>query len=213
MTKITLSFDNGPDPDVTPLVLNALKARDIQATFFVIGEKLRDRRYVSERAVGEGHWIGNHTFTHLVPLGHCREAGFATQEIQRTDEALGDLSHARLFFRPYGGGGHLDRGLLNAEAVGHLQRSRHTCIIWNAVPEDWAYPSGWVDRALKMCSALDHAVLVLHDVPTGAMDHLGQFLDRARNSGATFVQDFPESCVLIESGVIKQNMEPFVARH
>lgn len=212
MTKITLTFDNGPDPEVTPLVLDALKARDIQATFFVIGEKLRDRRYCSERAAGEGHWIGNHTFTHLVPLGHCREIGLATQEILKTDEALAELAHSRQFFRPYGGGGHLDRGLFNLEAVAHLQRTKHTCVIWNAVPEDWAYPNSWVTRALNLCSVLDHAVLVLHDVPTGAMSRLGDFLDRARHAGATFVQDYPENCVLMESGVILQDMEPFVAK-
>lgn len=213
MTKITLTFDNGPDPDVTPQVLDTLKIRDIQACFFVIGEKLRDRRYCSERAFGEGHWIGNHTFTHLVPLGLCREPGYATQEIQRADDALGGLSHSRRFFRPFGGGGHLNQGLLNQEALFHLQNCKHTCVIWNAVPEDWAYPSGWVNRALGMCFALDHAVLVLHDVPTGAMMKLGDFLDRASHAGATFVQDLPESCVLMESGVIMQDMEPFVAQH
>lgn len=213
MTKITLTFDNGPDPEVTPQVLDILKRRDIQASFFVIGEKLRDRRYCSERALGEGHWIGNHTFTHLVPLGYCQEPGLATQEIQRTDDALGGLAHSRQFFRPFGGGGHLDKGLLNREALLHLQRTKHTCVIWNAVPEDWAFPSGWVSRALRMCFALDHAVLVLHDVPTGAMNNLGEFLDRATNAGATFVQDYPESCVLIESGVVIQDMEPFVAQH
>lgn len=213
MTKITLTFDNGPDPEVTPMVLDALKHRGIPATFFVIGEKLRDRRYYAERAHAEGHWIGNHTFTHLVPLGHCREAGFATQEIQRAEEALGDLSHTRQFFRPFGGGGHLDQGLLNPEALEYLQNGKHTCILWNAVPEDWAYPSAWVARALKICSDLDHAVLVLHDVPTGAMNSLGEFLDRARDAGAIFVQDYPESCVLIESGVIAQNVEPFVSTY
>ena len=213
MTKITVTFDNGPDPEVTPLVLDTLKRRDIHATFFAIGEKLRDRRYYAERARGEGHWIGNHTFTHLVPLGHCREAGFATQEIRRTDDALGDLSHPRRLFRPFGGGGHLNQGLLNQEALEYLQNNKHTCILWNAVPEDWAYPSGWVARALNMCFALDHAVLVLHDVPTGAMDSLGDFLDRAGNAGAIFVQDYPEICVLIESGVIVQNVEPFVAQY
>ena len=212
MPKITLTFDNGPDPEVTPQVLDTLRKRDILSTFFVIGEKLRDRRYLSERALGEGHWIGNHTFTHLVPLGHSREPGFATGEIQRTDDMLGNLSHPRRFFRPFGGGGHLDRGLLNREALRHLQNAKHTCIIWNAVPEDWFYPSGWVTRALTLCSALEHAVVVLHDIPTGAMDRLGEFLDRARDGGATFTQDYPASCVLMESGIITQNMEPFVAQ-
>src|SRR6185295_9075586 len=68
---VTLTFDNGPEPDVTPRVLDILKAHDIRTTFFVIGEKLADpaRRRLAVRAHDEGHWIGNHTFTHTVPLG------------------------------------------------------------------------------------------------------------------------------------------------
>ena len=63
MFDLTLSFDNGPEPDVTPSVLDVLAARNIQTTFFVIGSKLQDpeRRALSERAREEGHWIGNHT--------------------------------------------------------------------------------------------------------------------------------------------------------
>src|ERR1700752_5263230 len=58
---LTLSFDNGPEPGVTPLVLDVLAERGIRTTFFVIGEKLSDgeRRKLAARAHDEGHWIGN----------------------------------------------------------------------------------------------------------------------------------------------------------
>ena len=71
MFDLTLTFDNGPEPGVTPRVLDILRERGIKATFFVIGEKLGDpeRRGLAARAHDEGHWIGNHTFTHTVPLG------------------------------------------------------------------------------------------------------------------------------------------------
>jgi len=211
MAMITLTFDNGPDPDVTPYVLKALKRHDVRATFFVIGEKLRDRRHVSEMAQADGHWIGNHTYTHLVPLGQSRESGAAIREIESTDSLLGDLAHPRLFFRPFGNGGDLTSGLLNREALGYLQSRGHTCVLWNAIPEDWIYPTSWVERALDLCAGHNHAVLVLHDLPTGAMSYLDEFLVRATERGAIFTQDFPRDCVLIESGTIVQDVQPYMS--
>jgi peptidoglycan/xylan/chitin deacetylase (PgdA/CDA1 family) len=200
MTTITLTFDNGPDPEVTPQVLDTLRKRDLRATFFVLGDKLRDRRRQAERAHAEGHWIGNHTFNHIVPLGMSSREGIATSEIVRTEALIGDLAHPRRFFRPFGGGGRIDRHLLNREALAHLERERYTCVLWNVVPEDWAHPEGWVQRALDQCFAQKEALLVLHDLPTGAMNNLDRFIGAALDRGATFRQDFPTSCVPLEQG-------------
>ena len=71
MSDLTLTFDNGPEPSVTPLVLDVLARHGVVSTFFVIGCKLLDptARACAERAHAEGHWIGNHTWTHSRPLG------------------------------------------------------------------------------------------------------------------------------------------------
>ena len=53
--------------------------------------------------------------------------------------------------------------------------------------------------------------MVLHDLPSGAMDHLEGFLDRARDQGARFRQDFPPDCVPIHSGEIVRSIEPYVS--
>lgn len=210
MTTITLSFDNGPDPDVTPLVLDTLRRHDLKSTFFVLGDKLRDRRKLSERAHAEGHWIGNHTYNHLVPLGMSAESGIAAGEIARTEALIGDLAHERRFFRPFGGGGLLDQRLLNREALGHLQREAYTCVLWNAIPEDWAHPDGWVERALELCFAQEHALVVLHDLPTGAMKQLDRFLGLAKDHGARFQQDFPAACVPIERGRLVHSIDGYL---
>src|SRR6187402_1599759 len=72
-----------------------LAERGIKTTFFVIGEKLADpaRRDLAARAHGEGHWIGNHTFTHSVPLGEQPDRNTAENEIGRTQSAISDLAH------------------------------------------------------------------------------------------------------------------------
>jgi peptidoglycan/xylan/chitin deacetylase (PgdA/CDA1 family) len=211
MTTITLSFDNGPDPEVTPSVLKILRDQNIRSSFFVLGDKLRDRRRLSEMAHAEGHWIGNHTYNHIVPLGSSVERGFAAAEIRRTQDLIGDLTHDRKFFRPYGGGGIIDRRLLNTEALHHLQREGFTCVLWNVIPQDWVYPEGWVERALEMSFAHEHALIVLHDLPTGAMNNLDQFIHAAKDRGAIFEQDFPKSCIPIERGKIVKPIEEFIS--
>ena len=213
MFDLTLSFDNGPEPDVTPLVLNTLAKRGIKATFFVIGVKLLDpeRRRLVARAHAEGHWIGNHTFTHSVPLGRQPGPDTAEQEIARTQGLIGDLAHAKRWFRPFGGGGNLDDRLLKPSVVDHLSAGNYSCVLWNAIPRDWADPDGWVERALEQCHSQAWSLMVLHDLPTGAMRHLDAFLDRAAGAGARFHQEFPPDCVPIRAGKSVLPIEPYIS--
>jgi peptidoglycan/xylan/chitin deacetylase (PgdA/CDA1 family) len=210
---LTLSFDNGPEPGVTPLVLDVLAERGIKSTFFVIGGKLADpeRRRLARRAQAEGHWIGNHTFTHSVPLGRQRDANSAENEIGRTQAAMDDLAHPDRWFRPFGGGGNLDEGLLKPSVVDYLARNQFSCVLWNSIPRDWDDPDGWVERALDQCRSQPWSLMVLHDLPTGAMDHREQFLDRATAAGARFHQDFPPACVPIRRGEIVLPLTPYVS--
>jgi peptidoglycan-N-acetylglucosamine deacetylase len=210
---LTLSFDNGPEPEVTPRVLDALRKRGIKTTFFVIGEKLRDpaRRRLSARAHHEGHWIGNHTYTHSVPLGDQRDPDAAAQEIARTQDLIGDLAHPQRWFRPFGGGGNLDQRLLKPSVVDHLSKGGYSCVLWNSIPRDWDDPYGWTERALAQCRSREWALMVLHDLPTGGMGHLETFLDRAAQAGARFRQEFPPDCVPIRAGRIVLPIKPYVS--
>lgn len=213
MFDLTLSFDNGPEPGITPVVLEVLARRDLRATFFVIGQKLAEpgRRALAERAQAEGHWIGNHSYTHSLPLGLRAEADIAEREIGRTQELMGALVHSKNFFRPSGGGGNLDRRLLSRAAAEFLQRGRYTCVLWNSIPRDWDDPDGWVERALAQCRAQPWTLMVLHDLPTGAMRHLDRFLDAVAAAGARIRQDFPPACVPIIEGVPVLPLDDYVA--
>jgi peptidoglycan/xylan/chitin deacetylase (PgdA/CDA1 family) len=194
-------------------VLDILRERGIKATFFVIGEKLGDaeRRRLASRAHDEGHWIGNHTFTHSVPLGQQHDPNAAQNEIGRTQAAIGELTHANRWFRPFGGGGNLDERLLKPSVVAYLTRNKHSCVLWNAIPRDWDDPDGWADRALTQCRSQLWSLMVLHDLPSGAMDHLEDFIDCAERVGARFRQDFPPDCVPIRCGGIVRPIESYVS--
>lgn len=199
--EVCLTFDNGPEPEATPLVLAALARRGLSATFFPIARKLRDpaRRALAERALAEGHGIGNHTLTHGAPLG-LRGGREAVAEITEAEALLGPLNPQRLF-RPNGGGGALGDHLLNASALRHLRAERYTVVLWNAVPGDFRDPEGWPDVALAQCrAAAGPVLLVLHDLPNGAMRHLEPFLDRLEEEGARFTSAFPEACLALREG-------------
>lgn len=204
MAYLSLTFDNGPEPEVTPLVLDTLARRGIRSTFFVIGEKVQDpaRHALAAQAREEGHWVGNHTWTHSVPLGERMEADIAAREIGATEAAMGDLGHPDRLFRPFGRGGALGRHLLNGAVVDYLVAGRFSCVLWNAIPHDWDHPDGWVERALDQCRARDWTLMVLHDLPTGAMRHLDRFLDAVGAAGIGIRQDFPNDCVPIRRGEI-----------
>jgi peptidoglycan-N-acetylglucosamine deacetylase len=210
--KVTLTFDNGPEPGVTEHVLAVLEKQHILATFFVLGVKLAEpaRRRLAERAHAAGHWIGNHTMTHGTPLGEIRTKGEARREILDTQKLLGDLAHPDRFFRPFGGGGALGPHLLNAEAAATLKEERMTCVLWNAIPRDFAEPDNWVERALEQCRAEPWTLLVLHDLPNGAMKHLEVFLNGVRKEGGTFTQVFPPECAPIVRGQVIAPLESYV---
>jgi len=62
--EVALSFDDGPDPEWTPKILDILKRYNVKAAFFMIGEVAQDNVGVMQRVFREGHEIGNHTYTH-----------------------------------------------------------------------------------------------------------------------------------------------------
>jgi peptidoglycan/xylan/chitin deacetylase (PgdA/CDA1 family) len=210
--QVTLSFDNGPEPAVTPQVLAALEKFELKATFFVLGAKLaeRERRDIAARAHAAGHWIGNHTRTHAVPLGNIADEAALFNEICGTQALMGELAHRDRLFRPFGGGGALGVHLLNRKALGILERERMTCVLWNAVPRDWEDPQGWVDTALAQCRAQPWSLIVLHDLPTGAMERLEEFIERVLAAGGSFRQDFPPECVPLLRGTRRLPLEPYL---
>ncbi|TMQ90957.1 polysaccharide deacetylase family protein [Actinomadura soli] len=212
--RVTLTFDNGPTPGVTDNVLDALAARRVSATFFVVGTQLRQRGglALARRAAAEGHRIGHHTATHTVQLGAAGDPEEAVAAeitaIENDIDALAGTSETEgeRLFRPNAAGGVLDTRVFSPEAVRYLQRHRYTCVLWNCLPRDWENVTGWVDRALADVARIDWSVVVLHDFDTGAMDRLPAFLDGLAGMDAEIVSEFPDSCVPIRRGRLQHSL-------
>lgn len=203
MFEVTLTFDNGPDAQTTPSVLDSLERHGVHAYFFVLGRNLADPalRRLAERAAQAGHRIANHTYSHTIPFGELSRAEDAVDEIRRTEALIGPLAGQPKLFRPFGKGGQIGPHLLNRAALDHLRTEKYTMALWTSVPGDWKDPEGWMDKAVSDCTGAKQSVVVLHDLPTGAMAHLDRFLTTIADAGGTFVLDLPAAVTPIRNGI------------
>jgi peptidoglycan/xylan/chitin deacetylase (PgdA/CDA1 family) len=195
---------------VTPGVLDCLARHNVKTTFFVMGRKAitPEGSALARRASAEGHWIGNHTFSHSAPLGRMDGAA-ALSEFERAGQTLAWLQQPQKLFRPPGSG-QLGKHLLHPAVVERLKAEGYTCVLWNSVPGDFRDPEGWLERAIADCQSRDWTLLVLHDLPNGAMDHLNEFIVRQQRAGFELTQEFPPDCVPILDGKVVLPLDPYV---
>lgn len=203
---LTLSFDNGPTKNTTPKVLDVLAARNMHAYFCVTGLqlKLNDHAKLVSETLDAGHRIVNHSLTHEVPLGDDASAAHARAEISDMDELMNELigDWGERWFRPFGREGKLGQHVFSQAALAEFARLKYSVMLWNSVPRDWVDTHSWVSRALCDIDANNHTLMVLHDIDTGAMDHLAGFLDEVINRGIEISLKLPEDCIPIRNGQV-----------
>jgi cellulose synthase/poly-beta-1,6-N-acetylglucosamine synthase-like glycosyltransferase/peptidoglycan/xylan/chitin deacetylase (PgdA/CDA1 family)/spore germination protein YaaH len=137
--KIALTFDDGPDPEWTPQILDILKAKHVPGTFFIIGENAEMSPRLVQREVAEGDDVGNHTFTHP-NLGDSPPSIVALElnATQRLFEALTGHS-MRLFRAPYFG----DAEPTTADElvpIEQAQKMGYISVGLHIDPNDWQRP-------------------------------------------------------------------------
>ena len=99
--EVLLTFDDGPHPEQTPILLDALKRHDVKAVFFVIGNHVKNHPDLVKRIIDEGHLIGNHTMTHPVASFWTAGPWKIFTEILHCQEAIALVTnHQALMFRP-----------------------------------------------------------------------------------------------------------------
>lgn len=212
MSLVTLTFDNGPSPEVTPDVLAELGCRGLSAYFCLVGAQLalgQEHVDIARAARQAGHTLVNHSFTHKTPLGDDCSASHSAREIGEMDRLMhSTLGDCRLdatkakWFRPFGRGGLLGKHVFSDASLIDLERYEYSVLLWNSVPRDWEDPTGWVKTALDGMTTRAHTVLVLHDLPTGAMNQLPRFLDAVLDAGHEFTTSLPPDCVPVRQGQV-----------
>lgn len=160
-----LTFDEGPDPEVTPRLLDLLSAHGVKATFFCVGKFAAENPGIVRRMHEEGHVVGNHTWDHpSMPRVTGRER---RRQLRRCSEALGP--HESPYFRPpYGDqsvASHLDTLMAGYQVVG-----------WGVDGQDWLDHDGERIAGRILGSLRPGSIALLHDRILSAPD-LG-YLDR-----------------------------------
>ena len=98
--NICLTFDDGPDPIMTPKILEILNKYDVKGTFFLIGKNAFSNQPLVKRISDEGHSIGNHTYYHKATFSmFCKNK--MTEEIRKANQLLEQITSKKItFFRP-----------------------------------------------------------------------------------------------------------------
>lgn len=126
---LLLTFDDGPDPEVTPAVLDLLAKYNARAVFFVVGNRIPRAPHMLSRILAEGHVIGNHTYEH--PLDHVPPLTEYYRDVRECQEVLESLTGQRpTLFRPPLGS--VTLGSLLAPRLMGLRT-----LLWSIDVDDW----------------------------------------------------------------------------
>ena len=153
--EIALSFDDGPHPRLTPVILEILEEYGIKATFFMVGENVGYYPAAARAVVEAGHEIGNHTFSHR-KFGRMGRADME-REIVSCEEAIAALTERPVrFIRPPEG----EMSETVRRVAGDL---RYRVILWDVDTRDWAHtPPDEISRhILDTVQAGD--IILMHD--------------------------------------------------
>lgn len=146
---IYITFDDGPVPEVTPLVLDLLDKHNIKATFFCVGDNVRKHPEVYAEVLRRGHKTGNHTFNHI------KGFSFSEEEYVANVKKAAEYIDSELFRPPY--------GRIKRSQLKRLQ-SKYEIIMWDLITYDY-------DRKLSKESILRNvkhysrngSIIVFHD--------------------------------------------------
>ena len=177
---VAMTFDDGPHPSNTPKLLDLLKARNIKATFYVVGTNAKRYPQLLRRMVAEGHEIGNHTVNHL---------GLARISNEKVRSELGQAHRAILdacgvppttVRPPYG-------SVTKAQKQWIFDEFGYTTVLWSVDPKDWQRPGSSVVARRLVEGARNGSILLAHDIHSPTITAMPSALDQLLRKGFQFV--------------------------
>ena len=174
--KIALTFDDGPTRENTAALLDGLKERNVQCTFFVIGNLAAENKDLLERMHNEGHLIGNHTYDHVQINKLSTDEAF--YQISETNSLISSVTGADVDYvrEPYG---EWDKKL--DKKLDMIQVS------WDVDPEDWNCDDKCkiVDKVVTTVKEND--IILLHDTSMSSVNAAFEIIDILKEKGYEFV--------------------------
>ena len=174
--KIALTFDDGPDAEYTPMLLDGLAERGVKATFFVIGKEAEAQPQLMERIVKEGHLVGNHTYNH-VDL-QSMTAAAAQKEIKKANEVIAKYTGEEpCFLRPPFG-----------SASSKIEKEMEMIqVLWSIDTMDWSCKD-----EERICNTVyreieDNSIILMHDEYPATVRAALSIIDNLQKRGYEFV--------------------------
>lgn len=185
---VALTFDDGPNPEYTPQLLDLLKKYDVKATFFVVGSKVKSYPAIMKRMSQEGHTIGIHHFEHI--SNWILSPSRLKKQLKMTVQAIRECTGEKVtFYRPPWGHFNLFSLCLS---------KRYKVIIWSHIFGDWKVAKGKNGLLEELRTATEPgSILLLHDcgetlgadkeAPSYMLKCLEIYLQENKNKGTTFI--------------------------
>ncbi|OFX48216.1 MAG: hypothetical protein A2046_08260 [Bacteroidetes bacterium GWA2_30_7] len=168
--SIVLSFDDGPDLIVTPLILNILKEKNVKAIFFLKGINAEKYPEIIKNIVEDGHIIGNHTFSHTTYLAFTNRKKYSL-EIEQTNDLISCFTgQSPRFFRP-------PFGVLNPIIASVIKKYGMITIGWSIRSFDGGNCSADVILSKLKNKIHAGAIILFHDTNPVTVNVLKDFLD------------------------------------
>lgn len=153
---IALTFDDGPDAIYTDMILDVLKEKDVKATFFLIGKKMKQYPLVTERIFEEGHCLANHTYSHTDLKGKSFRNVYLS--VLQTEQLIDSICGKTMkIFRP-------PWGHITSEESINFKKFGFKIVLWDVNSRDFI-PNITVGEIIKnvMAGAGDQKIILFHD--------------------------------------------------
>ena len=176
--KIALTFDDGPNAQFTPLLLDGLKKRGVKATFFLIGKNIEagNNADIVKREWEEGHLLGNHTYNHVEITRVSNDTAY--QEIKATNDLISEITGAPVeYMRP-------PFGLWQKKLE---QRIHVLPVMWTVDPLDWATENEDEIVNKVVTEVEENDIILLHDCYKSSVRAALRIVDLLEAKGYQFV--------------------------
>lgn len=174
--KIALTFDDGPHPSGTPVLLDGLAERNVKVTFFVIGENAVKYPKLLTREAEEGHIIGNHTYSHVDLTKMSQET--AECELEKTNAAIEAVTGKETEYMrpPYG-----------AWKKEMEENTGMIAVLWNVDPLDWNTDNETEIVNKVVTETEENDIILLHDCYLSSAKAALRIIDIMQAKGYEFV--------------------------
>jgi len=206
--RIAITFDDGPHNQHTTQLLDALKAKGVPATFFVMGSSVGSNAEIIKRMHDEGHLIGNHSFNHenfsRLSIAEIKK------NLEDTNRRIHEITGVNpTVLRP-------PFGFYNQSVLSAAKDLDMSVVLWSIDPKDWQFMNAKYILDVVMEHAKDGSVILLHDIYETTVEAAIMIIDTLHSKGYTFVtvdELFDKADMAMEAGAMYRSVYREVVRN